>query len=283
MAPSAGHMRSRLNLLVQGMTGLRHEGRFDEPNLDGTAGDYISFNSWEWPQGVGLYGLVSLWRHNRDPKLLKTIEAWYERHFTAGLPPMNINTTAPMMALALLWRETRDARWAQPLGEWADRLLREMPRTPEGGLQHNVSDKINDDELWDDTLFMAGLFLAFYGRAAGRQACVDEAVRQFLRACPLPVGPENGAVVSRLDLRRQAQFRARAVGPRQCLDHSRHPGPGREWRHRQAGRSLPARRARRRRSMRCSSCRRLRAPGIHCSTILRPTKKCLPRPVSAMG
>ena len=29
-----------------------------------------------------------------------------------------------------------------------------MPRTPEGGFQHNVSDKINDDELWDDTLFM---------------------------------------------------------------------------------------------------------------------------------
>ena len=37
-------MRSRLNLLVQGMTGLRHDGRFDEPNLDGTAGDYISFD-----------------------------------------------------------------------------------------------------------------------------------------------------------------------------------------------------------------------------------------------
>ncbi|TIX98824.1 MAG: glycoside hydrolase family 105 protein, partial [Mesorhizobium sp.] len=106
---------------------------------------------------VGLYGLVCLWRHNRDPKLLKTIEDWYERHLRAGLPPMNINTTAPMMALALLWGETRDPRWETALGQWAERLLRDMPRTPEGGFQHNVSDKINDDELWDDTLFMAGL------------------------------------------------------------------------------------------------------------------------------
>lgn len=27
-----------------------------------------------------------------------------------------------------------------------------MPRTTEGGLPHIVSDKINDNELWDDTL-----------------------------------------------------------------------------------------------------------------------------------
>ncbi|RWB34853.1 MAG: glycoside hydrolase family 105 protein [Mesorhizobium sp.] len=185
-------MRSKLDLLVRGMTGLRHDGRFDEPNLDGTAGDYISFDSWEWPQGVGLYGLVCLWRHNRDPKLLKTIENWYERHLRAGLPPMNINTTAPMMALALLWGETRDPRWETALGQWAERLLRDMPRTPEGGFQHNVSDKINDDELWDDTLFMAGLFLALYGRAAGRQSCVDEAVRQFLVHARYLADPKTG-------------------------------------------------------------------------------------------
>ena len=53
-------LRDTLGLLVNGLVGLRDEGRFDEPNLDGTRGDYISFESWEWPQGVGLYGLVRL-------------------------------------------------------------------------------------------------------------------------------------------------------------------------------------------------------------------------------
>ncbi len=192
MAPSVGHMRTKLDLLVRGMTGLRHDGRFDEPNLDGTAGDYISFDSWEWPQGVGLYGLVRLWRHTKDPNLLKTIEGWYERRFAEGVPSMNINTTAPMMALALLWGTTRDPRWESPLGDWADRVMRDMPRTPEGGFQHNVSDKINDDELWDDTLFMTGLFLAFYGRAAGRQPCMDDAVRQFLVHARYLADPKSG-------------------------------------------------------------------------------------------
>ncbi len=50
------------------MTGLRHDGRFDEPNLDGTPGDYVSFESWEWPQGVGLYGLVRLWSQTGDDR-----------------------------------------------------------------------------------------------------------------------------------------------------------------------------------------------------------------------
>jgi hypothetical protein len=69
MRPQADLIRQRLGQLVQGMTALRHDGRFDEPNLDGTAGDYISFDAWEWPQGVGLYGLVQLWLRHRDPAL----------------------------------------------------------------------------------------------------------------------------------------------------------------------------------------------------------------------
>lgn len=192
MSPSAGQIRSTLELLVDGFTRLRHDGRFHEPNLDGTPGDYISFDSWEWPQGVGLYGLVRLWQHNRDEKLLRTIEDWYSRRLAAGLPAMNINTTAPMLALSLLWSETRDPRWEKPLADWADRAVREMPRTPEGGFQHDVSDKVNDDELWDDTLFMAGLFLAAYGHAAGKPAYVDEAVRQFLVHARYLADPHSG-------------------------------------------------------------------------------------------
>ncbi|MBX3530158.1 MAG: glycoside hydrolase family 88 protein [Rhizobiaceae bacterium] len=180
VAKSGRQIGSLLDRLVSGLIGLRDEGRYDEPNLDGSAGDYISFDSWEWPQGVGLYGLVRLWQHNRDPRLLETLEDWYASRLAAGLPKMNINTTAPMLALSILWAETRDPRWEKPLADWAERAVRDMPRTPEGGFQHDVSDKVNDDELWDDTLFMAALFLAAYGRAAGRQDYVDEAVRQFL-------------------------------------------------------------------------------------------------------
>jgi unsaturated rhamnogalacturonyl hydrolase len=173
-------IESALWRLVDGLTGLRDSGRFSEPNLDGTAGDYISFAAWEWPQGVGLYGLARLWRETGDPRLRRTIEDWFDGHRQRGLPALNVNTTAPMLALALLWDRTRDPRWAPMLSDWADRVMSDAPRTAEGGFQHDVSDRINDGELWDDTLFMVALFLAAYGQASGRRALIDEAQHQFL-------------------------------------------------------------------------------------------------------
>lgn len=180
MHHSAEELSRKLDLLVSGMTGLRHDGRFDEPNLDGTAGDYISFDSWEWPQGVGLYGLVRLWQFTGRDDIRAVVENWYTARLDAGLPALNVNTTAPMLALSVLWRQTRDPRWQDALDEWATRVMREMGRTEEGGFEHHVSDKVNHDELWDDTLYMVALFLASYGQASGRHELVDEAARQFL-------------------------------------------------------------------------------------------------------
>lgn len=191
MVPDGRALKERLTSLVEGMTNLRHDGRYDEPNLDGTPGDYISFNSWEWPQGVGLYGLVRLWQQTKDARLREIIERWYAERIEAGLPTLNINTTAPMLALSLLWRETRDPRWQPVMDDWANRVLA-MPRTAERGLPHIVSDKINDQELWDDTLVMVGLFLASYGQASGRKELVDEACHQFLLHSRYLADPASG-------------------------------------------------------------------------------------------
>ena len=192
MRPDPDHLSASLHLLVSGLQGLAHDGRYHEPNLDGTAGDYISFEAWEWPQGVGLYGLVQLWQRQRDPALLALIEGWYARRLAEGLPPLNINTTGPMLALSVLWAETRDPRWEGALQAWADRVMAEAPRTAEGGFQHDVSDRVNPGELWDDTLFMCALFLASYGQAAGRAALVDEALRQFLLHARYLTDPATG-------------------------------------------------------------------------------------------
>ena len=183
---------AKLDMLVRGLTGLRHDGQFDEPNLDGTPGDYIGFESWEWPQGVGLYGLVQMNRRCPTPERRALLDGWFARRLAEGLPLLNINTTAPMMALAAHWGQTRDPRWQPVLEDWADRLMTQAPRTPEGGLQHDVSDRVNPGELWDDTLFMAGLFLARYGQDSGRQDLLDEAIRQFLVHTRYLSDPETG-------------------------------------------------------------------------------------------
>lgn len=185
-------IKAKTEQLVAGLVGLRHDGRFNEPNLDGSAGDYISFDNWEWPQGVGLYGLVRLWQATRNPALKAILEAWYDRRIAAGLPPLNVNTTAPMLALSILWRETGEARYAAILEDWAHRAIDELPRTEERGFQHDVSDKINRGELWDDTLFMVALFLASYGEGSGEAVYRDEAITQFLVHTRYLSDPQTG-------------------------------------------------------------------------------------------
>ena len=55
-----------------------------------------------------------------------------------------------------------------------------------------TSDTLNDQELWDDTLFMTVLFLANMGRIEGNQAYIDEAQRQFLLHAKYLADPETG-------------------------------------------------------------------------------------------
>lgn len=170
-----------LDRLVDGLRLLSDNGRFHEPNLNGSAGDYISFDAWEWPQGVGLFGLVQLWKmRGHDKDLGRLIDGWYRRALAKGLPALNVNTTAPMLAMALYWEVTRDPALKLVLDNWSAQLIEKAARTQYGGFQHDVSDRLNEGELWVDTLFMVALFLAAYGQAAGRRDLVDEAERQFL-------------------------------------------------------------------------------------------------------
>ncbi|EML2227243.1 glycoside hydrolase family 88/105 protein [Klebsiella aerogenes] len=185
-------LNKNIDLLLRGFTELKDNGRFNEPNLDGSAGDYISFSSWEWPQGVGLFGLVRLWENTKSDELYQIIDQWFQGNIEKGLPGLNVNTTAPMLPLSLFWSHHRQPHYQQVLDNWANRVMTELPRTPEQGFQHVVSDGINDMEIWDDTLFMVVLFLAHYGTVSGRQELVDEAVRQFLLHARYLNDPQTG-------------------------------------------------------------------------------------------
>ncbi|MBR6029384.1 MAG: glycoside hydrolase family 88 protein [Clostridia bacterium] len=155
-------------------------GRLQASQGDGRWNDHLSLATWEWPQGVAMYALLQRYEAQRDPALLSTISDWYAGHLSAGLPAPNINTTAPMLGLALLYELTRDPRWEEPIRTWARWVMTGLPRTEEGGFQHVTSDLENRGQLWDDTLFMTVLFLYRAGRALGEKAWVDEARYQFL-------------------------------------------------------------------------------------------------------
>ena len=62
-----------------------------------------------------------------------------------------------------------------------------IPRTREGGFQHVTSAngdrqgvRLNESEMWIDTLFMTVLFLNRMGQKYGKQEWIDESIKQVL-------------------------------------------------------------------------------------------------------
>jgi unsaturated rhamnogalacturonyl hydrolase len=140
----------------------------------------IDFENWEWPQGVGLFGLFKYYETTRDESILVTLIEWYERRLNEGLPEKNVNTMAPMLPLACLYEVTRNERYLSLCKEWVQWVIDEMPRTKDRGLQHIASGVINEQQLWVDTLFMTVLFVAKMGVILHRKDYIEEALHQFL-------------------------------------------------------------------------------------------------------
>ena len=145
------------------------------------AGDDISkYHLWEWTQGVALYGIWKLFNNTKKESYLDIITEYYDLRISYGLPAKNINTVTPLLTLSYLYEYTQRENYLEVCKEWAEWIMKELPRTQEGGFQHITSDTENDQELWDDTLFMTVLFLANIGKILDEQAYIEEAKYQFL-------------------------------------------------------------------------------------------------------
>lgn len=159
--------------------GLRRlKGIGDASDADAVS-DEIPFDEWDWEIGVGLYGELRRAETSGSDADLERIARWYARQIERGLPRRQVNSTAPMLALALLERR-RSGPARELVHDWADWLATSLPRAGEGGFQHTVKERDNDGELWDDTLFMSVLFVAVAGTMFDREDWVEEAHYQFL-------------------------------------------------------------------------------------------------------
>ncbi len=168
-------LREKLEALSTGLRRLKGIG--DHGFAD--AGE-IMFDEWDWEIGVGLYGDFRAAQASGNRAALERIARWYDWQIGRGLPKRQVNSTAPLLAMTLLAGELGRDDWDDVIFNWAEWLVCEMPKTEEGGFQHTVKERDNDRQLWDDTLFMAVLFLAAAGKHHQRADWVEEAHYQFL-------------------------------------------------------------------------------------------------------
>lgn len=154
--------------------------------------DHMNLSTWEWSQGVAMYAMMKVYLTTRDEATLQDIRSWYAMHIERGLPVRNINTTAPMLTLTMLYEETKDEQYRPLIEDWAKWIMTSLPRTQEGGFQHITTHDINEEQLWDDTLFMTVLFLYRAGVALGVKEWRDEARYQFLLHIKYLHAPKSG-------------------------------------------------------------------------------------------
>lgn len=145
------------------------------------AGDDIRrYQFWEWTQGVGLFGLWKMFCYEHKEEYLEILRNYYDRQIGIGFPALNVNTATPYLTMSYLAEYTGEAKYMEPCVAAAKDIMANFPRTEEGGFQHKTSDTLNDQELWDDTLYMTVLFLANMGRILKDDAMKKEAEYQFL-------------------------------------------------------------------------------------------------------
>lgn len=147
----------------------------------------LRLEGWDWDTGVATYGLMAAWEATGDERYFDAVQAWVDGFIARGLPPItHPNQALPGIASLILYEETGHEKYLAAGQQLATYLLHTAPRTDAGALYHY------EDQLWIDTTFMTGPFLARFSRITGDPRYAELAVDQFLLHAERLQDPETG-------------------------------------------------------------------------------------------
>jgi unsaturated rhamnogalacturonyl hydrolase len=131
---------------------------------------------WDWGQATMLNAMVHLYHHKPDavkPIYLEYLTVAMDNTYNVanGLHPNAVASGHGMVFLAKLTGEERYIEKANQI--YADYLT--TPRTKQGGVSHRTETV----ELWDDTVYMLGLFLLEMYRFTGDEKYLAEFQKQY--------------------------------------------------------------------------------------------------------
>ena len=176
--------------ITDALTGINNRHGYDEKvtrylkqNPDNHCVGAVSYTHL-W---VGLYGLLKIMQINGNDEYREFLYKWFKENIAEGLPSKNINTTTPLLTLVELNNYYNDTQFEELCIKWAEWLMNCLPRTKERGFQHVTSAngdrqgvRLNENEMWIDTLFMTVLFLNKMGQKYNRQDWINESIHQVL-------------------------------------------------------------------------------------------------------
>lgn len=157
-----------------------------------TENDYPRMREWQWGQGVCLYALERAFDKTNNPQYLEYIKNWVYSHLKEAEPGMSVNTTAAANGILALYKNTGDETYMPLCEKFAAYLMAECPRCDRGAFEHTCVANRCPNQVWVDTVFMGGIFLARYGVITGKRMYVNEALRQLVLHYDLLCDKETG-------------------------------------------------------------------------------------------
>ena len=156
--------------------------------------DYPRMREWQWGQGVCLYAIEMAYDKTGHPQYLAYIKDWVLRHLKEAEPGMSVNTTAAANGILALYHHTGDKTYLPLCEKFAVYLMSECPRCDRGALEHTCVANTCPNQVWVDTVFMGGIFLARYGSMTGQRMYKNEALRQLVLHYDMLCDSETGLV-----------------------------------------------------------------------------------------
>ncbi len=136
---------------------------------------------WDWQQGVGLYGLMRAYEATGEPSYLEYCKLYVDRLLAEDQVSYSINGAIVFATVLKLYEHLGDERYRVEMRYFLRWLLHSASRCQDGCFEHSwiEPDVHLVEQVWIDTLFMAGIVLADSARLFGRADCRDEVFAQF--------------------------------------------------------------------------------------------------------
>ena len=125
-------------------------------------GDWaMNINAFDWVPGVGLCGVYGAYETTGDRKYLDFLTDWADEFLMHAYDMQTVNSTAPLFTVRRLYNLCGNEKYLKVCRDIAEYLVTKARKTTYGGLEHTVTENVPgfENQVWADTLFMAGLFL----------------------------------------------------------------------------------------------------------------------------
>ncbi|MBN2305439.1 MAG: glycoside hydrolase family 88 protein [Anaerolineae bacterium] len=138
-------------------------------------------NRWDWQPGVGLYGLIRVFEFTGEQQYLDYSQYYVNRLLDVDVVSYSINGSMLFEIVLKLFEHCRADRYQTELHYYLRWLLRSAAKCQNGCFEHSWTETNVHltEQVWIDTLFMAGIVLADSHRLLGREDSRQELIRQF--------------------------------------------------------------------------------------------------------